>query len=873
MVVQAGLAALLSRLGAGQDVPIGTSVAGRADQVLDDLIGMFVNPLVLRTDTSGDPSFADLLTRVREADLAAYAHQDLPFERLVEVVNPVRSLSYHPLFQVSMAFQSEAEPMLELPGLRVSKEPVRTDAVKLDLAFGLREVRDLSWPPAGINGVAEYSADLFDQESIAALTRRLTRLLGSAMADPARRVSQLEVLDEDERRCLLADWQGEERGLKARTLPAMFESQARRAPAAPALIFDDVTISYGELNRQANQLARHLITLGVGPESFVAVALPRSPTLIITAIAVTKAGGAYLPVDPAYPADRIALMLGDASPACVITDRATAARLDGVLEADRRPVADSELMRAQAARAPGADLADAERLSPLHPSHPAYVIYTSGSTGRPKGVVVSHSGLAALVAGMAGPMKIGSGSRVLQFSSLSFDASVYELVTALTTGGCLVLASAGDLMPGPSLATLTQRHDVTHLTLPPTALSVLPLDGLPAGATLLVAGEAIAPATAAAWSENRMMFNGYGATEATVCATLGGPLSGTEVPIGTPITDTRVHVLDNSLGLVPAGTAGELYIASNGLARGYLRQPALTSGRFVASPFGPPGSRLYRTGDLGRWNSAGQLEYLGRADSQVKVRGFRIELGEIESVLAGCPGVTQAVVTVRQDQPGDSRLVAYLVAGTGARIELSAVREHLESALPGYMVPAAFAVLDELPLTPSGKVDRRALPAPDPAAMTSGRAAGDACRGHAVPAVRGGTQAATGRSRRRLLPAWRRQHLVDPPGVRCPQRRIPAHRSRHFPAQDSGGAGRRRQRRRPARCLPARGAGDWPGSAHPDHGVAQGTPGPARRAQPGDGAGLTRWSRASFAGNCRPGAAGLSRCAAPAADHRLGRCT
>ncbi len=720
MVVQAGLAALLSRLGAGTDIPIGTATAGRADAALNDVIGVFVNTLVLRTDTSGDVPFTELLARVRNANLAAYAHQDAPFERLVDHLNPARSLSHHPLVQVTLAMRNEAAPRLRLPGLQVEVEPAGTGAAKFDLSFGLRERHDDAGRPAGIGGAAEYAADLFDPESVRTLAARLRDLLRGAVADPARALSRLAVLSAAEQDRLATGWQGVPRGITPQTLPALFEAQTRLDPLAPALVFENETISYGDLNRRANRLAHHLIVRGVGPENIVAVALPRSPELVVTLLAVAKAGGAYLPTDPDYPADRIAFMLDDARPACVITDRATAARLP----ADQIPrlVLDSRELRAAMSAAPEDDPGDRDRSARLDPSHPAYVIYTSGSTGRPKGVVVPHTGIAGLATTQAEAFGVGRGSRVLQFASFSFDAGTWELVMALLTGGCLVLAPALRLRPGEPLAALVHQHGVTHLTLPPTALGVLPPGGLPRGTTLVVAGEALPPAMAARWSADRLMVNAYGPTETTVCATISEPLSGTATPpIGRPVLDTRVYVLDSALGLVPAGVAGELYITGAGLARGYLNRAGLTAGRFVANPLGPPGSRLYRTGDLARWTKNGQLEYLGRADQQVKVRGFRIELGEIEAVLGAYPGVARAAVTVHADQAGSQRLTAYLAATSGTRLDLAALREHATAALPYYMIPAVFELLDELPLTPNGKVNRLALAAPARAAGPGGR--------------------------------------------------------------------------------------------------------------------------------------------------------
>uniref|UniRef100_UPI002D21D1B4 amino acid adenylation domain-containing protein n=1 Tax=Streptomyces purpeochromogenes TaxID=1464077 RepID=UPI002D21D1B4 len=413
--------------------------------------------------------------------------------------------------------------------------------------------------------------------------------------------------------------------------------------------FEGVELTYGEVAARVDAFAGHLASCGVGPEAVVAVALPRSVDLVVSLLAVLRAGGAYVPVDPDYPADRVAYMLSDSRPALLVTDSAT---LPGLGECGVPVVLVDGL-----ADEPGTPVA-----APAYPraDHPAYVIYTSGSTGRPKGVVVPHGGIASLARAQRDAFGVGPGSRVLQFAALSFDAAAWEIVMGLLSGATLVVAPAERLMPGPDLAALCAEQDVTHVTLPPTALAVLPDDALPAGATVVVAGEACPPELVARWSEGRRMINAYGPTETTVCATMSAPLSGRTVPpIGRPIAGARVYVLDAALRPVAPGVTGELYIAGDGLARGYLGRPSLTAERFLAAPFGPAGSRMYRTGDLARWTSDGELEYQGRADTQVKVRGFRIELGEVESALNGVTGVTGATAVVREDRPGDRRLVAY----------------------------------------------------------------------------------------------------------------------------------------------------------------------------------------------------------------------
>ncbi|MEV4432052.1 amino acid adenylation domain-containing protein [Streptomyces sp. NPDC049585] len=704
MVVQAALAALLTRLGAGTDIPLGTAVAGRTDEALDGLVGFFVNTLVLRTDTSGDPTFAELVERVRETDLAAYAHQDLPFERLVEIANPVRSLAHHPLFQVMLTLQSQAEAAVELPGLTTRVEGLDAGAAKFDLSFSLRDRYAADGTPAGIDGSVVFATDLFTAGTARGIADRLVRLLQAAADAPDAPVGQLEVLAPQERERLLVEWNDSGRDVARGTLPELFEAQAARTPQAVALVHGGTTLTYAELDERANRLAHHLAGLGVGPERIVAVALPKSAALVVAQLAVVKAGGAYLPVDPEYPAERIAYMLDDAAPLCVVTDAATRDRLPQAV-----PVVDLD----------GTDLTGRPVHAPQRtavPANPAYVIYTSGSTGRPKGVVVTHTGISSLAAGQIEVFGVTPDSRVLQFASPSFDAATSEMCMALLAGATLVLASRDELLPGEDLVRTLAHHRITHATLPPAALAVLPDGALPDGMTLVVAGEACAPDQVARWSTGRRMINAYGPTETTVCATMSGPVSGAVTPpIGRPIANAQVYVLDAALRPVPAGVPGELYVAGAGLARGYHGRPDLTAGRFVADPYGPAGSRMYRTGDLARWDEDGQLHFVGRADNQVKVRGFRIELGEIEAVLAAHDGVAQAAVIVREDRPGDRRLVAYVVGDTGG------LREHAAAELPEYMVPSAFVALDALPLTPNGKLDHKALPAPGQGERPAGR--------------------------------------------------------------------------------------------------------------------------------------------------------
>ncbi|MFG3319034.1 amino acid adenylation domain-containing protein [Streptomyces sp. NPDC048171] len=718
MVLQAALATLLTRHGAGDDIPIGTPIAGRTDDATDHLIGFFVNTLVLRTDTSGNPTFRDLLTRVRDTDLTAYAHQDLPFERLVEALNPTRSLAHHPLFQVVLALRSAAprradgEGAPALPGgLTVSGAGgSAATAAKVDLGFSVTERRAADNTPDGVAGVLDFRTDLFDHGTAQALVDRFVRVLADAAAHPDRPLSRLDVLGPRERHRVVEDWNATAKGLAPAMLPDLFERHVRERPDAEAVVLGDESLTYARLNARANRLARLLVARGAGPERLVALALPRSVELPVAVLAVAKTGAAYLPLDPAHPAERIAGTLEDAAPVALLTTAEVASGLPGT----DVPLLllDEEAQRTPDDEDPG-DLRDADRLAPLLPRHPAYVIYTSGTTGRPKGVTVTHTGLPALLDIFTSQLGVVPGSRVLHHLSPAFDGGFWELAMGLLTGSALVVAEPGTV-PGPALAELAVRHRVTHAAITPAVLQLIPEGALPAGTTLVVAAETCPPELVERWSAGRLMRNSYGPTETTVCATMSAPLSGAVVPpIGTPIADTAGYVLDGALQPVPPGVPGELYVRGPGLARGYLGRPSLTAGRFVASPFGPAGSVMYRTGDLVRHTADGDLEYLGRTDTQVKLRGMRVEPAEIEAVTARESGVAQAAVLVREDTPGDRRLVGYVVPNAGAAVDTAALRQRLRATLPEYMVPAALVVLDALPLTPNGKLDHRALPAPE----------------------------------------------------------------------------------------------------------------------------------------------------------------
>ncbi|MFF7638569.1 amino acid adenylation domain-containing protein, partial [Kitasatospora sp. NPDC008050] len=641
MVLQAGMAALLTRLGAGTDIALGSGVAGRTDEALDDLIGLFVNTYVLRTDTSGDPSFEELLGRVRDRSLAAHENQDIPFENLVEVLNPQRSTGLHPLFQVAMVLQNNPSAEYRLPDLQVRSEFVPTGTSRFDVLIEMYERHDGTGAATGIETYVEYATDLFDAATVQGLLARWARLLDQAVTDPALPIGELELLLAEERERLLSGWNDTAAEVTGATLAGMVEAQVRRAPGAPALVTGEREFSYAELNARANRLAHLLIGQGVGPERLVAVELPRSVELVVAVLAVLKAGGAYLPVDPAYPAERREFMLANAAPVLVLDEAALAQDLSAFPDTD--PGIAVEL------------------------GQPAYVIYTSGSTGVPKGVVVSHQGVASLAHAQAERLGVDSGSRVLQFASPSFDAAFWELVLAFGSGAALVVPQEGRLV-GEALRAVLADQDVTHVTLPPSVLGGVPVgaeSALPSLATVVLAGEAAPPELIARWSRGRKVVNAYGPTESTVCVSMSDASADGVAPIGHPVTNTRVFVLDALLRPVPAGVVGELYVSGAGLARGYAGRAGLTAERFVASPF-EPGARMYRTGDLVRWRADGQLEFAGRADEQVKLRGFRIEPGEIEALLTSAAGVRQAVVVAREDVPGDQRLAAYVVADLAA---------------------------------------------------------------------------------------------------------------------------------------------------------------------------------------------------------------
>ena len=710
MVMHAAVAALLSRSGAGTDIPIGSPVAGRTDESLDELVGFFVNTLVLRTDTSGDPTFTELVGRARERALAAYSNQDVPFELLVETLNPPRVLGRNPLFQVLLAVQNNAAAVVELPGLRIEARQLELPLARFDLAVHVAERFGPTGAPAGLDVRLDYRTDLFDRVSAEAYAARLTRLLDAVVTAPDAPISAVDLLAPEERHQVLTGWQGEPgRGLFPTVLD-LVEAQVRRAPDATAVVFGGAALTYAELNSRANRLARRLVELGAGVDRLVALALPASADLIVAMVATLKAGSGYVPIDLDYPADRIAYTLADARPVLLVTT----GDLVATLPATATPTL---LLDDPATSAAVAALPDTDGVAAVPHGAPAYVIYTSGSTGRPKGVVIEHRSLAAYAAWVRENYPVlhepSAEGTALLHASVAFDFTGTTIYGPLVSGGSVRIAALDeDTDNQPRFLKATPSHLAILNSLPTTAS---PSDWLVLG------GEALSGDVLDRWRSRHpgvTVTNSYGPTEVTInCAENliepGTPVGDGPVPIGRPFHAMSAYVLDEHLRPTPIGVPGELYMSGPQLARGYLGRPDLSAERFVADPFGAPGERMYRTGDVVRWRFDGKLEYRGRVDDQVKIRGYRIELGEVQAVLAGQDGVAQAAAIVRTDLAGGPTLVGYAVAEDGADLDPRTLRAALADTLPEHMVPAAVVVLPTFPLNVNGKLDRRALPAPD----------------------------------------------------------------------------------------------------------------------------------------------------------------
>ncbi|WP_222844245.1 non-ribosomal peptide synthetase [Aldersonia kunmingensis] len=715
MVVHSALAVLLHRLSGTDDIAIGTPVAGRGEAVLDDLVGMFVNTVVFRSRVTAGASYLDLLARQRETDLAAFANSDIPFERLVEVLNPQRSTARHPLFQVGLSFQNTADVSLTLPGLEVSGVGIDTGLSQFDLHLIVSDGYDEHGAPLGIGGYITYATDLFDAATVQGFVDRFVRILQAVVADPDQPVGDIEVLDSVERAELVFGWNDTAHPIDSgATLVSLFDAQVAATPDAVALVAGDIRLTYAEFDVRVNKLARWLISQGVRAESRVALAMRRSVDLVVAMYAVAKAGGAYVPVGIDQAAERTGHILEIAAPVCVLTTAA-----DGLpTEGDAPVVAIDELDLSRFADAPVTDM---ERIEPLRPANAAYVIFTSGSTGVPKGVVISHAAIANQLQWKCAEFGMAGGDVTPLMTAATFDLSVWEFWSALVSGATLVITEP-DAQRDPGVVNeLIRAESVTTLHLVPSLLESLLTDAdgelSPSVRQVLAIGEALPVSIAARFRRHNpsaQLFNLYGPTEAAVSATvhLVHDADDTVVPIGVPEWNTRAYVLDARLHPVPVGVPGDLYLAGAQLARGYDQRADLTSERFVPDLFGAPGDRMYRTGDLAAWNAQGALEYRGRTDFQVKVHGFRIELGEIEAALARRPEIANAVVIAHSDDHRGDMLVAYVVPASGADVDTAALQHALGTELPSYMVPAAWVTLDAVPLTANGKLDRKALPAP-----------------------------------------------------------------------------------------------------------------------------------------------------------------
>ncbi|MBF6327637.1 amino acid adenylation domain-containing protein [Nocardia transvalensis] len=717
MVAHAALAVLLARLSGTRDIAIGTPVAGRGEAALDDLIGMFVNTLVLRTEIDPATTVPDLLQRIRRTDVAAFAHADVPFERLVELLDPARSAARHPLFQAMLTFQNLTPAELRLPGLTVSGLDAVPTPAKFDLQLTLAEHTDATGTAQGIAAALTYATDLFDEATVRGFADRFRRIL-TALTSADAAIGDIDLLTADDRASQRHAPLAEPRTATAASLVELLDDQVHRRPMAIAIRSDGRTLTFDDLDRRANRLARALIAGGAGPESLVAVAVPRTEDLPVALLAVLKSGAGYLPVDTTYPRQRQEFLLSDAAPACVLTT---------VEAREQLPPTDIPvLLLDRAGDFDDAPVTDADRRSPLRPDHLAYVIYTSGSTGVPKGVGVTHRNVLQLLANTQPLFGFDDTDVWTMFHSFAFDFSVWELWAALGTGGSVVVVDYLTSRAPDLFRELLIRERVTVLNQTPSAFyQLIAADraadtGEFALRHIVFGGEVLDPRRLAPWYERHRearLVNMYGITETTVHVSfLGLDERSTATPasvVGYPLPGLQVHVLDERLHPVPTGVPGEMYVAGEQLSRGYLGRPGLTATRFVANPFGPPGSRLYRSGDVGRRDSAARLEYAGRSDQQVQLRGFRIEPGEIEAALLRCAGVGQAAVLVHRDDRVGDRLVAYVVADHGSHPDPIALRSAVGEFLTGYMVPDVIMVVEALPLTPNGKLDRRALPAPE----------------------------------------------------------------------------------------------------------------------------------------------------------------
>jgi amino acid adenylation domain-containing protein len=721
--------ATLARYSRQSDITIGSVMHGRMGAEWRDVAGYFANPVAVRVKRQALITFRELFTQTDAALRAAHAHQGAPLDHVIRAVRPRTYAGRHPLYDVMCVHHGEVtqrdDDASEVTRLALPPAFARFDV----------ELSTVLWR-GSLHGWLTYRTDLFDRGTGEGLSTAFVALLEAALADPDRAVESYPLQPSATRQQALARWSRTATEGARATLPELFSAQASRSPASVALTAETGSLTYAELAARVNQLARYLIAQGIAAEDTVAVLLPRSIERVIALLAVMHAGAAYLPVVPEHPAERIGFILHDAGVRIVLTDSTTAKALPPGLTISS-VLLDRPAARAAIAAQPTATIRDADRRRPLSPANPAYVVYTSGSTGRPKGVTITHAGLSDLTATQVVHLQLGADSRVLQYFPASFDGSVWDTCIPLLAGAQLVVVPPKQLVPGRAMSETARRFGATHLTVPPSALALMSQDALPSVRVLVVAGEACPPEIVNRWAAGRLMLNAYGPTEATVCITVSEPLRSGPVkpPIGKPVSGARLYVLDDRLEPVPVGMAGELYAAGGGLARGYVGAAGLTAERFVACPFGPPGTRMYRTGDLVRSREDGQLVFVGRADRQMKIRGFRVEPGEIETVLMRHPAVSWAVVRTVQGRTGSEQLVGYVTGGGGRLPQPAEVRRFAGEHLPDYLVPDFVMVLDRMPLTEAGKVDEALLtPPPELAVRGDTAPAGDSIEAWVVRA-------------------------------------------------------------------------------------------------------------------------------------------
>lgn len=699
------------------DILVGTPIANRNRSEIEGLIGFFVNTLVLRTDLGGNPSFRELLRRVRQVTLEAYTHQDLPFEYLVEKLQPQRDLSYSPLFQVMFALQNVRKDELKLPGITLSSLQLEKQTAQFDLSVDFFETE------SGLSGWFEYNTDLFDASTVTRMVKHFCKLLSDIVANPEQHIAELSLLTQVEQQQLLVEWNNTQAEyIQDKCIHELFEAQVERSPDAIAVTFEDKHLTYQQLNEKSNQLAHYLRSLGVKPEVLVGIFVERSLEMVVGLLAILKAGGTYLPVDPAYPKERLAFMLEDAQISVLLTQQRLLAEL---------PKHEAQVVCLDTDWLIIAQESQENLLNRFTPENLAYVIYTSGSTGRPKGVMIQHNSLVNYIKTACLEYELESSDRILQFASISFDTAAEEIFPCLVQGATLVLRTDSMLSSIPSFLQTCQALNLTVLDLPTAFWHQLTAElaeeslQLPEQLRLvIIGGEKALSQRLGIWQkyvEQRVqLINSYGPTEATIVATMSNlskliqANAALEVPIGRGINNVQIYILNTYLQPTPIGVPGELYIGGVGVARGYLNLPELTAIKFIPNPFSKEsGSRLYKTGDLARYLPNGDIEILGRIDDQVKIRGFRIELGEIEARLNQHAKVREAVVVTWGDELTDKRLVAYVSAQPKQEFTITELRSFLKEKLPEYMIPSAFVLLETLPLTPNGKLDRRSLPAPE----------------------------------------------------------------------------------------------------------------------------------------------------------------